>query len=83
MPSITIPLGSVPEGESMTDLEFIKKALEPFKKDIPFFARGLFDKVFTHEKVKEVYEVVGGEDGVRKLADAIIRIGKGEVIGQP
>lgn len=68
---------------TMSELGLIKKALEPFKKDIPFMFRGAFDKMVTHEKVKELYEVVGGEGGVRKLADAIIAIGKSEVIGLP
>jgi len=66
-----------------TDLDIIKQAFDPFRKELPFFARGMFDSMFTHGKIKQVYETVGGEAGVEKLAAALVRIGTGETIGLP
>lgn len=69
-----------------TDLELIRRSFRPLAERLPWPKRGVALGVIdglTHEGVRAVYEAAGGEKGVWALAAAIIRIGKGEVVGRP
>ena len=65
----------------MTDLDRIKKFIFAFP--VPFYARGIVEKLLTHENIRKAYAEVGGEDGMRATFDALVRIGKGETQGLP
>lgn len=58
-----------------TDIELVKTMVKPLAAKAGLFA-GRVMAMITEENLRDIYHAVG-EDGIRKAADAIIRIGKG------
>lgn len=59
---------------SSTDLDLIRKMVQPLADQFGLIGRGLIGKL-GEETIGRMYERVG-EEGVRQAADAIVRIGK-------
>lgn len=83
--TIRVPLGD-DSPVSNTDLDLVRRAFRPLAGKAPGLFRGTVLRMIeslTHQDVRDLYAGAGGEDGIRALMEAILRIGKGETLGAP